>query len=304
MTTKLESFQRGVESKIRARTREYCVEEMAKSDCRIKVFTIAAWVFVVFGFLAAGCGVRAMLEEQPWYSLKNLGDYGSYLQGSVASLWALSGVMFIYATLLAQRMQLMQQAAELQSQREQFQLQQDSIKQQSFESSFFQLLHFQNAIAENLHLKRRTIAPGMQAVEKDISGRVCFLTLAELLKKRFDEHTLTTAQGKDVTSALACYSAVYTEYQPVLGHYFRTLYQVLRFIADSDCSTEHKRRYSDLVRAQLSVQELLLLFYNCLSAQGETFKALVVEFGLLEHFDRKMLLDPSHAESYPPSAYQ
>jgi hypothetical protein len=67
---------------------------------------------------------------------------------------------------------------------------------------------------------------------------------------------------------------------------------------------EPKRRYTSLMRAQLSNSELLFLFYNCLTTYGKGFKPLVEEFGLLEHLDKSLLLDKSHTDYFAPSAYQ
>jgi len=101
---------------------------------------------------------------------------------------------------------------------------------------------------------------------------------------------------------LTFYEDFYNEHETLLAPYFRNLYHVIKFVKTSDI--QDKRRYTSLARAQLSKHELFLLFYDCLSSQGKGFKPLVEEFGLLEHFDKKLLLNQSHAELYASSAYQ
>lgn len=50
------------------------------------------------------------------------------------------------------------------------------------------------------------------------------------------------------------------------SHYFRNLYHILKFIADSDLiSHEEKIAYSKFVRSQLSDVELVALFYNSIT---------------------------------------
>jgi hypothetical protein len=137
-----------------------------------------------------------------------------------------------------------------------------------------------------------------------IEGKGCFLTLAKLLEGAFCGPKPNDLQAKGLDYTMKVYSIVYNHYQPILGHYFRNLYHVFRFIANSDFPEDQKRRYSSLARAQLSSGELLMLFYNCLSPSGEKFKPLVIEFGLLEHLDKCMLLDQSHLGFYPAKAYQ
>jgi hypothetical protein len=65
-----------------------------------------------------------------------------------------------------------------------------------------------------------------------------------------------------------------------------------------------KHFYTNLVRAQLSSQELLLLFYNALSDFGnEKFKPLIEEFALLKTVPQNLLIDDTHHKFYANSAY-
>ena len=76
----------------------------------------------------------------------------------------------------------------------------------------------------------------------------------------------------------------FAEYQSSIGHYFRNLYNVVKFVHEHDFPKkfEKKKAYTNLIRAQLSSNELVLLFYNCLSNRGSKFKTLVEEYSLLE----------------------
>jgi hypothetical protein len=94
---------------------------------------------------------------------KNLGDYGSYLQGAVASPWALAGVFLIFVAFLAQGQQIELQQQELKLQRENSERQRAESDvqfklayKQAFESTFFQLLDFQNQIVSGIRTKRKT----------------------------------------------------------------------------------------------------------------------------------------------------
>jgi hypothetical protein len=113
------------------------------------------------------------------------------------------------------------------------------------------------------------------------------------------------ALPSETEQALIAYTQVYHAQQQQLAHYFRNLYHIIKFVKTSDMSD--KRRYTSLVRAQLSAYELPVLFYNCLTPYGERFRPLVEEFGLLEHLDPQLLLNPSHARDetlYAKSTYQ
>ena len=65
-----------------------------------------------------------------------------------------------------------------------------------------------------------------------------------------------------------------------LGHYFRNLYHIFKFIENS--SLENKKEYAQIVAAQMSYLEQHFLFLNCLIPEGEGFKKYVVDFDLLQ----------------------
>lgn len=77
----------------------------------------------------------------------------------------------------------------------------------------------------------------------------------------------------------------------------------MKFVNRSDVTD--KRFYTNLIRAQLSSHELLLLFYNCLSDLGrEKFKPLVEEYGLLKNMPQELLYNPpDHKPLFDEKAY-
>ena len=99
------------------------------------------------------------------------------------------------------------------------------------------------------------------------------------------------------------YLKFYDTYEAKIGHYFRSLYNIVKFIDRSD--VDDRRLYTNLVRAQLSSWELWLLFYNALSDKGrDKFKPLIEKYALLETVPRGKLLIPDvHLDLYQESAY-
>jgi len=82
------------------------------------------------------------------------------------------------------------------------------------------------------------------------------------------------------------YSKLWTAYESEFAHYFRSLYNIFKFIENS--KTENKKFYTNIVRAQLSGQELLIIFYNCIDQENSKFIELIERYALLKHI-------PSHA---------
>jgi hypothetical protein len=209
------------------------------------------------------------------------------------------------------------QQEELKAQIERSDLQQHSIKLQNFESSFFQLLNQQNQIVTSM----RTSAGEIQA-------RSCFgIWYQQKLLYTFQNEwrkspktSLGISMQRSVSDekqyAIKSYDLFYKDYQHELGHYFRNLYHIFKFVNESDplksddveIDYRNRRRYTSLARAQLSVYELCILFYNGLCSEGEKFKPLIEKYGLLEnlHNRKDILLHPTHAsnEYYDPKAFE
>jgi hypothetical protein len=286
-----------------------------------KIVTSFGWLCVVLGFIAAFIGLFVTDHDTSRFSLSNLANFGSYAQGTVASLWSLGALLFLYATLLAQREQLKQQQQQLEEQRiqyedeqerlktenqqqsQQFDLQQQSIKLQSFENSFFQQIKLFNDVRIQTSIDYEAFTGEVTAYE----GPNCFKTCRTLLTngyphsnfQRISECAPVNAQELK-NAAHDYFMKFYEPYRHGLDHYFRQLYHIIKFVDSSHAlnTDVEKRRYTSLVRAQLTDNELFLLFYNGVCPHAEKFRPLIEKYGLLEHLDRTLLLHEAHASFY------
>jgi hypothetical protein len=81
------------------------------------------------------------------------------------------------------------------------------------------------------------------------------------------------------------YEHIYIEtcenYGAAFGHYFRSLYWMLRFIDNHCYKHEERLLYARLLRAQLSSAEYSLLVFNCLVDDYKGLKELVERYQLL-----------------------
>jgi len=99
------------------------------------------------------------------------------------------------------------------------------------------------------------------------------------------------------------YANFYKGANAELGHYFRTLYNLFKFVDNADIA--EKRFYTNLIRAQISDSEALLLFLNGLSPQGQKFRGYLENYAVLKNVDKNDTLF-RHAkwkETYSPSAF-
>ena len=98
------------------------------------------------------------------------------------------------------------------------------------------------------------------------------------------------------------YLDVYQHIQQDVGHYFRSVYNIVKFVHYSPVDDKHF--YTNIVRAQLSNNELIVLFYNCITPLGrDKFKPLVEEYALLKHLPGNLLIDETHLKWYEPAAF-
>jgi hypothetical protein len=114
-------------------------------------------------------------------------------------------------------------------------------------------------------------------------GREAFEFLITSLKldSQTEERQGKTKVKREVVTEES-YENWYRKHEDEVGHYFRTLYNLVRYIHEN--GEGQRVKYARLVRAQLSSNELQLLLYNGLCKHGrEKFKPLMEKYALLKH---------------------
>ena len=156
-------------------------------------------------------------------------------------------------------------------------LQKRSIQTQSFENHFFNLLNYYYKILDGINIGNIN--------EKDfISGRKCFKFFSDSILSRhlvFD----------NCVNRIDTYNDFYYRYNNEVGHYFRHLYRVYLYIDKSNVTDSDKTKYTGILRAQLSFDELVVLFYNGISKNGEKFKPLIEKYEMFENLPNTFLHD-------------
>lgn len=250
----------------------------------IALSTIVIGLWIVYPFAIWG-----LYEE-----LAHRGQFGD-MYGAINALFA--GLAFagvIWAIFLQknelelQRKELAYTRKEIKGQKEQLHAQDQTLKKQNFESSFFQLLNFHDNIVNSLHIRGEGSSAGFD-------GRASF-------GKLLGEFQIQYKPDADINDN---WEEFFRQYQSIVGHYFRNLYNCVKFVDQNVFlqDFESKKSYTNLIRAQLSSQELGLLFYNCLSHRGSKFKHLVEKYSLLEDMDKSRLIKKGHECLYDKRAF-
>ncbi|TAJ52577.1 MAG: hypothetical protein EPN60_02665 [Nevskiaceae bacterium] len=219
------------------------------------------------------------------------GQFGDYVGGLLNPIFGFISVIALLSTLLIQVRELRLSTRELRNSSDALKSQHAVMARQNFESTFFQLLRLHNDIVLSIDLR--------QSGTTTVAGRDCFNQFTKVLYANMNKHGALT----DASKLEVAYEEFYRRYESDLGHYFRLLYNLVKFVHHSD--VENKKFYTNLVRAQLSSGELNVLFVNCLSSKGrDRFKPLVETYALLKTLpDTPFGCSMALREQYSPAAF-
>jgi Putative phage abortive infection protein len=224
---------------------------------------------------------------------KELGPWADFFGGFLGPILTFVTFIGVLITIALQKSELNLTRQEMVRSADALETQIEAIKRQNFEATFFQMLTLHNAIVNSIDL--------VNANGQRIQGRDCFRTFYTRLTKIYRANE-QKAKGKhsDKEILKLSYEQFWKDAQLELAHYFRYLFNIIRFLDESSHSKEY---YIKLIRAQLSDQDLLLLFYNCLSPQGSKFKAYAEKYALFDNMPVIRLLGSEHKNRVAESAF-
>lgn len=174
----------------------------------------------------------------------------------------------------------------------------EQVLRQQVESQFYSLLALQQAVVQGLDLHATSDKSKLVA-----QGRDCFKHWRAHVVERYAD-TYPIFLKKDLSEServLVASKGMVEKYQGDTGIYFRSLYSIFKFIDGS--SHKDKMQLATTVRSFLSDYELVVLFYNCQTPQGEGFKKYVTMYALLDNLDVELLIKISHVKFFDKEAY-
>lgn len=337
MTTEIELEQEIREVSIRIEARQSKIEsELENLSKKIIKFTSWAWIFVWIGFAVGIVSIIIFYNKntENGFGLNLLGDF---MSGTVASIWSLAGLFFIYVAFLGQKQQLLNQQLEimysqlevkytrleLAGQKLEMKKQNETLKLQKFENTFFNLLSLHHQIVDGIdEIEAKETSKGGRDLLKERSSFVAHVnrnenkTVEHVIIRGRDvfknsyQYLMNRIERKSETDFLDNYMVVYSSVQTDFGHYFRNLYRIIKFIdetqfmEDETKNFQNQYKYTSMVRAQLSDYELLWLFYNCLSTNGkEKFKPYIEKFALFKNLPKEKVHNQELITKYNRSAF-
>lgn len=227
----------------------------------------------------------------------NRGTFGDMF-GAVNALF--SGLAFagIIYTIILQSKELKLQRDEIRETRKEFKQQNETLSQQRFENTFFNMMSQHNEIISLFVLSNGIAKDGSP---KYIQGRQVLSRIYQRLKVTIETRKKESPYSfPPVDFINDIYNSVYSDFSENLGVYFRSLYRIFKFIDES--AINNKKVYSDILRSQLTDHEISLLFFNGMTQKGIKFKSLINEYALLNNIPNdEIFLD--FRNSYEHTAY-
>lgn len=250
---------------------------------RLLVGVLIAW-FILW------ISVYSILINFEWSTRGQVGDMFGVVNSLFSGL-ALAGIIF---AIILQKKELGYQRKELKATRKEFQQQNITLKKQRFENTFFQMLSLHNEIVNhlsyreghNLFEKRQFFEGVYNHLKNTTIKNSIKLFKIPITDIKFENH-------KELITTT--YKQFFTRFQSYLGHYFRNLYYIYKYIYMTDLIEDNEKQfYGAVARAQLSSFELLLIFYNSFLGLGfPKFRYLITEYDILANIDWKsIILDP------------
>ncbi len=287
-----------------------------ETKSRLWIWIIIAIVGVIAMWGLSWWGINKFIDEPI-----NQGTFGDMF-GAVNALF--SGLAFagLIVTLLYQKEELKLQREELKetrnelnAQKLEFQEQNKTMKRQRFENTFFNMLSLQQEIIANLSYEYYA-SPNIRphnipeeifykgAPKGQLHGRETF--------EGIYKHAIIEYNGARHADGIIkiLKQNGYIAY-PVISvttrfdHYFRHLYHIYKFVDTSDLIEDSERYdYACIIRSQLSDYELVMMFYNCLTANGrDKFKPLIEKYAVFNNLRLELLAKVNDKEEYAQGAY-
>lgn len=225
-----------------------------------------------------------------YFSFSTNSERGSFgdMFGMINALF--SGLAFagIIYTILLQRIELELQRDEIAKSTSELEGQKLALNRQNFENKFFQLINLHHQIVNEIHENWQHRTPPNYNDKREIFGNAATLI-----------HGIYVHPGgykglSGINKLITIYQTeVYSKHRAVFGHYFRNLFHIVKFVAETkeldllekEEDTNVRYNYIKILRAQLSSYEILLLAYNGLTNYGGPFRENINNYKLLKNMD-------------------
>ena len=233
---------------------------------------------------------------------------GEFIGGTVGTLFTLTATIFLFITFKEQRLQ--------------FESTQDSEFYTRFETTYFNMLGMLEKVQDsvNTNIEESEESDGLHNLAEyykrfranymiDSLREESIVNIAESL----NEDDLIPADVLKAKQYFGDYFEAYAKSTKCnIGYFYRYIYNIVNFVYSQNKFKEEDDRehYLNLLQAQLSDEELALIFYDAISKYGENkngdlaFRKMLDETHFLENIKPDVLLDRNHCFFYPKTMFK
>lgn len=255
-------------------------------DAGQSIFKNSPFLWALIGLFTLGLSISIYVVN---LAVKDLswtvehGPFGDFIGGLLNPILTFLSFSCILISIFIQSKELSEQRREIAKSSEALTSQNKAIERQNFEAAFFQMINTLNSIVNSMDTK--------DIAGNTVTGRDCFFALFSWLHTEYKLCKKKNENEPELYNIRMSYESVYKKNRGDLAHYFRFLYNIYRFIEKSEY---YEPYHGKLLRAQLSDDELLIIFYNCLSPRGEKFAEIADHFELFDNLPVEELIDEEH----------
>ncbi|MFN1215791.1 putative phage abortive infection protein [Chryseobacterium kwangjuense] len=259
---------------------QFLFEERTAS--KVVIFGLMITLLMLLLFLIKGSWNFSFSES---IGEDKIGQFGDFVGGFVGTLFSLVGVILFYVSLKEQRADFrtnqdalenqleafQQQIKEFELQREElsetrkiFEQQTKTMKNQQFESSFYSLL--------NVFIDNR--------------NRISALNLFKTVITNIEANSHISDYTPTIKSIYDSYFNEYMANRAELAMYFMSLYRLFKIIEECPhLDNSEKIYYHKIIRALISKDELLVLYYNYQSEFGKNPLPIALKYNYFKHLE-------------------
>lgn len=219
------------------------------------------------------------------------GEFGDFFGGILNPIFGFLGFTALLYTIKLQSTELRLTRKELSNSSKALAAQNETLQHNNFENSFFQMLQLHNDIVGSVSMEPPTSSTGEQ--KQPTTGRDCFVLFHKRFRAEYQSYKSRNPSKEDREVLDISHSEYFKIYQTIIGHYYRYLVSIYRFVDES--SIENKEYYCGQVTALLSDAELALLHYFSISSYSDkNIHQLIQQYAPGERLSDPHFFDESH----------
>jgi hypothetical protein len=266
-----------------------------------------SWHLQVAGITSVLVVIAFYLAGMFHFTTEEWDKFGGFVSGGAGVILTSLSFLALLYTIHIQSRELSLSRQELSLTRQEMQLNRGEVAKsaealseqvravavQNFERTLFESLGFLSAMVEQFEFK----SPWEDKIRKGVQS--FYAMYARLGHHHVNLGGLGDLSADEIGNDENL-NSVFDELRLMLAPYFRTLYNIYRFLDESEF--REVEYYNRIIRSQLPDHALVILFYNSLTPRGRKFQRYLVRYSILDNMPNSLLFNPHHSnliEQFP-----